>query len=145
MSSFLRTSRWPLAYLAVMASIALGTGLMTRYAASRACEMDGQPLSPGLRVDLRMGDGAWHAFCSIECARRWLARQPHHPRPQEAVVRDALTGEPLDAYVAFFIHSKLVTNRANGNDIHAFRARADAIEHLRRFGGEEIDDPFRVE
>jgi hypothetical protein len=94
-------------------------------------------------VDLTMADGRSHAFCSIECARRWLALQPG-THPQEAVVRDALTGEPLDAYVAFFVRSKVVTNRANGNNIHAFRFRSDALEHVRRFGGQQIDDPFGV-
>ncbi len=108
------------------------------------CAMDGQELSPSLRVDLVMPDGTRAAFCSIQCALNWLARQPG-THPKEAVVRDALSGDPLDSYTAHFVRSKIVTNRANGNNIHAFQYRTDAAEHIRRFGGEEIDDPFEVE
>jgi hypothetical protein len=140
----MRAGKWPITYLLLMALAALAASLSGRYTASKTCEMDGQELSPTLRVDLRMADGVSHAFCTIECARRWLAQQPN-ATVKEAVVRDALTGEPLDAYVAFFVRSKLVTNRANGNNIHAFRFRADAAEHIRRFGGQEIDDPFGVQ
>ncbi|MGA2033941.1 MAG: hypothetical protein ABSG68_16965 [Thermoguttaceae bacterium] len=106
--------------------------------------MDGQDLSPALRVDLKLADGASHAFCTIVCAQEWLASQPHAVA-KEATVRDAITGEPLDAYVAFFVRSKLVTNRATGNNIHAFRFRTDAMEHIRQFGGQLIADPFEVE
>jgi hypothetical protein len=127
-----------------MALLALAVGFRNHYGTAERCETDGQPLSPALRVDLKMPGGAWRAFCTIECARRWLARQPRAV-PEEAVVRDALTGEPLDAYVAFFVRSEVVTNRSSGNNIHAFRFRTDAMEHLRRFRGEEIGDPFEVE
>ena len=92
---------------------------------------------------MRMADGAGHAFCTIECARRWLAEKSS-PALKEAVVRDALTGEPLDAYVAFFVESPIVTNQANGNNIHAFRFRTDAMGHVRRFGGQLIEDPFQT-
>jgi len=106
--------------------------------------MDGQELSPALRVDLTMSDGASHIFCTIACAQTWLANQPT-ATPKEATVRDAITGEPVDAYTAFFVQSKMVTNRANANNIHAFRFRTDAMEHIRQFGGQLIADPFSVE
>jgi hypothetical protein len=136
--------KWPLAYLILVALLALAVGFWNHYGTAERCETDGQALSPALRVDLKMPGGVWHAFCTIECARRWLARQPR-AGPEEAVVRDALSGEPLDAYVAFFVRSKVVTSRSSGNNIHAFRFRTDAMEHLRLFGGEEINDPFQVE
>jgi hypothetical protein len=91
-----------------------------------------------------MADGTSHAFCTIACAQRWLGQQPGMA-PKEALVRDAIMGEPLDAYVAFFVRSELATNRANGNNIHVFRFRGDAMEPIRRFGGELIADPFEVE
>ena len=138
------TWKWPATYLMLSALIALAAGLWGRYESGKTCEMDGQGLFPSLRVDLKMADAAPHAFCSIECARRWLDRQPG-TSAKEAVVRDALTGEPIDAYVAFFVRSSLVTNKANGNRIHAFQYRIDAMEHVRRFNGEMIGDPFEVE
>jgi hypothetical protein len=140
----MRAWKWPAAYLTVMALIAMTVSLASRYLARETCEMDGQTLPVTLRVDLKMADGVKHSFCSIECARRWLANQPN-ATAKEAVVRDALTGEPLDAYVAIFVESPIVTNRANGNDVHAFRVRTDAMEHIRRFGGQEISDPFGAE
>ena len=136
--------KWPLTYLLLVGLLALGASLWRGYGASETCEMDGQQLSPSLRVDLKMADGTSHAFCTIACTQRWLAHQPRVAH-KEALVRDAITGEPLDAYVAFCVRSKLVTDRATGNDIHAFRFRTDALEHVRRFGGRIIDDPFEVE
>jgi hypothetical protein len=135
--------KWPVIYLLLMAMLAAAVCLRGRYGASESCEMDGQPLAPSLQVDLKMADGRWHRFCSIRCASRWLARQAG-AAAQEAVVRDALTGEPLDSYVAIFVRSTVVTNPANGNDVHAFRFRTDATEHIRRFQGREIEDPFGV-
>ena len=135
--------KWSAIYLTLMALVALGASLWSSYGPGERCEMDGQALPPALRVDLQTADGAAHAFCSIECARRWLAENSS-PALKEATVRDALTGEPLDAFVAFFVESPIVTNRANGNDTHAFRFRTDAMEHLRRFGGQLIADPFQT-
>ena len=88
-----------------------------------------------------MADGVQHHFCSVECARRWLAAQSG-AAVKAATVRDALTGQPLDSYAAFFVRSEIVTNRANGNNIHAFRYRTEALDHIRRFGGESIADPL---
>jgi hypothetical protein len=130
-----------LAYLLLAGLVAVGTSLWSRRAATGRCEQDGQELSAALRVDLEMADGTRHQFCSIECARRWLAGQSGAVL-KAAVVRDALTGEPIDSYVAFFVRSKIVTNRSNGNNIHAFRYRTDAMDHIRRFGGELIADPL---
>lgn len=124
--------------------VALASAQWGGFKGHETCAMDGQELSPGLRVDFVMADGTRPAFCSIQCALNWLARQPG-THPKEAVVRDALTGDPLDSYTAYFVRSKIVTNRANGNDIHAFQYRTDAAEHIRRFGGQEMDDPFEVE
>jgi hypothetical protein len=140
----MRPRKWALAYLLLMALLALAASLWGNYGSPESCEMDGQPLTSALRVDLKMPDGTSHAFCTIECARHWLAQQPG-PTAKEVVVRDALTGESLDAYVAFFVRSRFVSNRANGNNIHAFRFRTDAQEHIRRFSGREIADPFGVE
>jgi hypothetical protein len=130
-----------LAYLLLAAIVAMGTSLWTRHVASGRCEQDGQELPPALRVDLEMADGSEHQFCSVECARRWLVAQSGTVL-KAAVVRDALTGEPLDSYTAFFIRSEIVTNRANGNNIHAFRYRTEALDHIRRFGAELIADPL---
>jgi hypothetical protein len=136
--------RWPLTYVILMGLVALASSLWRSYGASETCEMDGQELTPALRVDLTMADGTSHAFCTIVCAQRWLANQPN-TTPKLATVRDAITGEPVDAYTAFFVQSKLVTNRANANNIHAFRDRKEAMEHIEHFGGHEIPDPFGVD
>jgi hypothetical protein len=137
------TLKWSLSYIILMGAVALAAGLWRAYGSSEACEMDGQAISPSLRVDLTMADGNSHAFCTIACAQRWLAGRAN-TAVKEALVRDAISGEPIDAYVAFFVRSELVTNRANGNAVHAFRFRADAMEHVRQFGGQLIEDPFEA-
>ena len=73
--------KWPLSYLILMSLIALAASLWRSYGASEACEMDGQALSPSLRVDLKMADGVSHAFCTIVCAQS-LARPPAEYRSQ---------------------------------------------------------------
>ena len=80
-------------------------------------------------------------FAAWNCARRWLAGQSGAVL-KAAIVRDALNGDPIDSYVAFFVRSEIVTNRSNGNNIHAFRYRTDAMDHIHRFGGELIADPL---
>ena len=109
MNNRMRAWKWPAAYLTVMAMIALAASLGSRYLVGERCEMDGQALPATLRVDVKLANGTTHSFCSIECARRWLSAQKSSVK--EAVVRDALTGEPLDAYVAFFVESPIVTNQ----------------------------------
>ena len=111
---------------------------------SEACAMDGQELFPTLRVDFEMDDGTRPAFCSIRCARRWLENRPG-VSPKEIIVRDALSGKPVDSYTAYFVRSEIVTNPANGNNIHAFQSETDAAEHIRRFAGKSAGDPFGVE
>jgi hypothetical protein len=133
--------RLPLAYLLAMATIAAWASLWTRHGNTVVCEEDGQELPPALQVDLEMTDRKPHHFCSIVCAQRWLIAQAAE-KLKAATVRDALTGEPLDAYAAFFVQNDIVTNHANGNNIHAFRFRTDAQEQIRRFGGQFIEDPL---
>jgi len=133
--------KWPIGYALLMVLIAAGATLWESRSPVGTCEMDGQPIDPHYEVDLKLADGSWHSFCSILCARRWLDKKKID-YPEEARVRDALTGVPLDAYVAFFVESPIVTNPANGNNIHAFRYRTDAADHIRRFGGHMIDSPF---
>lgn len=124
--------------------IALAVVSWGRTSGSEACAMDGQELFPTLRVDFEMDDGTRPAFCSIRCARRWLENRVE-VLPKEIIVRDALSGEPVDSYTAYFVRSEIVTNPANGNNIHAFQSEPDAAEHIRRFGGESVGDPFGVE
>jgi len=135
--------RWSLAYVVITVLIALAS-VSWRGNTAGTCAQDGQRIVPEMQVDLQTLDGQWHRFCSIVCAQRWLAHRAVD-RVQQAIVRDALTGKPLDADVAFFVRSPIVSNPANGNNIHAFQYRIDAADHMRRFGGHEIDPPFFVE
>jgi len=133
--------KWPIGYMIVMVLLAAAATVWEQRSPVGSCEMDGQPIDLHYQTDVKLKDGTWHSFCSIICARRWLdAKQIDFP--EEARVRDALTGEPLDAYVAFFVESPIISNPSNGNNIHAFRHRTDVADHIRRFGGHEIDAPF---
>jgi len=139
-----RFLRWPWIYLLAVAAIAGTADYWGSRAAVKTCEQDGQAIVPELAADIQTATKVWHPFCSILCARQWLGQHPK-ANPEQMIVRDALTGRPLENSVAFFVESDVVTNPSNGNRVHAFQYRTDAAEHIRRFHGREVDDPLLID
>jgi hypothetical protein len=120
----------------VLLAVVVGLPL-ARYWARRGvepgCALDGVKIDPRYRVEVTDDQGRRHAFCCVQCARRWLDRQD--APPHEVKVTDESSGEPLDAARAYYVRSFVVTTPVTGNRIHVFRTRADAEQHAETHNG----------
>lgn len=132
--------------LALAAALpAFASRLVPAPGAHDRCAQDLSPFhgAPSAEVLDATGDG--HLFCSIECAEAWLARA--NGAPAAVRVREAESGEMLDASRATFVRSRAGATRASGVAVHAFRDPADAERHAQAFRGTLLDGssrPFRV-
>ena len=105
-----------------------------------ACALDGLAIDPTYRVLVTDQRGE-HAFCSPRCAQLWIGKQTQPPIAVH--VTDEVSGDLLDAASAWYVRSPVVTVPATGNRLHVFRARADAVRHVRQYGGTMLDEePF---
>ena len=77
-------------------------------------------------------------FCCISCAKEW----PDVPAGSWWRVRDEITGEALDADVASFVESSVVTVASRRCRTHAFKNWSDAMNHAATYGGERVADPL---
>jgi hypothetical protein len=140
-----RLLRWSLAGfgvgLAMLAVELAGQGVHSPGGAH--CEVDGLKIEPLYRVRVVDEAGRSHLFCSICCAARWVGRRPI--RPAVFYVTEEREGHEIEAAAAFFVRSSVVTDPVTGNNIHAFRTRADAEAHARAFRGRVLtgtEQPF---
>jgi hypothetical protein len=140
-----RLLRWSLAGFGValaMLSVELaGQGVLSPDEAH--CEVDGLRVEPLYRVRVVDEAGRSHLFCSIRCAARWVQRRP--TRPAAVYVTEEAGRHEIEAAAAFFVRSSVVTDPVTGNNIHAFRSRADAEAHARAFRGRMLtgsEQPF---
>ena len=116
--------------------------LASRWEVSRArqvrCGLDGTAMAPIYRVDLLLHGEVREHFCSVRCAREW----PEAVDGATWRVRDEVTGEVLDATVACFVRSSVVTVAPRKARTHSFKKWSDAMEHIAVHGGERIANPF---
>jgi hypothetical protein len=137
--------QWSLAGLVVAVAVLSAdlAGEWARPADAAYCEQSGLKIEPLYRVRVVDGAGGEHRFCCVQCASRWVARQPGQPRA--VYVTDEVGGEEFEAGMGFFVRSTVVTNPVTGNAVHAFLHRADAESHARAFRGVLLtgaDRPF---
>ncbi len=104
-----------------------------------ACALDGSKIDAVYRVEIIDEQDGARAFCCVECARLWLARQPMPPR--RILVTDESGGDVIDAATAYYVRSRVVTRPTTGNRIHVFRNRTDAERHAEQFGGVVLSEP----
>jgi len=129
-----------LAFVCVLAALPLA-GHWARRGAAQSCAFDGAIIDPIYRVRVGDADGQDLEFCCIGCAEQWLGRAVRQPRA--ILVTDEVGGEALDAATAFFVRSRVVTQRTTGNRIHAFRTRGDAEHHAASVSGRILDGSDR--
>lgn len=95
---------------------------------------------PGGEREIYMADGKTLKFCCIGCARKWL--DGNRGKVEYITVTDEVTGKRIDASIAYFVESSIVTNQSTGNRIHVFAEKGDAEKHAKEFGGTIIKNPF---
>jgi len=132
------------AWFGLLVVASFGSRACVRGDADARCRFDGVRIEPIHRVDrVRLSDGkAIASFCSIACALEWGERAPEASVPGFWQVRDEVSGRPLDARLAAFVLSRVVTVVARGERIHVFASETEAQDHAAEFGGARIADPF---
>lgn len=131
-----RTLLW---FTAVLV-LSLSSRHALRSANQDRCSLDGSRLVPIYRVDQMLDGAPVASFCCVTCAAEW----PESPAGAYWRVRDEVTGQPLDAAVACFVQSTVITVPARQDRVHVFRSWVDALEHLEEFGGSRLTDPFKL-
>ena len=132
--SALRWCGWfaALAFLSVLSHAHLDDSRRER------CRFDGLAIDPLHRVDRVESGKVTASFCSLQCALSW----PVTGENSSWQVRDELTGRPLDAELASFVQSRVVTVAAHDERTHAFRDGLDAERHRAQFGGVLVPNPL---
>ncbi|MBI4686865.1 MAG: hypothetical protein HY756_03670 [Nitrospirae bacterium] len=106
------------------------------------CSYDGTRIEPIYEVDIKQKDGRLLRFCSVYCAKGWFKEKPGEV--DSVIVTDEITGEKIDAAIAFFVESEVVAIEATQNRIHAFKNKEYAVNHARQYKGKIIDNPFSL-
>lgn len=131
--------KWPIIVIVIFILLALSTSLMKK-SGGDVCALDAIKIEPIYQVDITVADGKTLKFCCIGCARKWLAG--NKGKVEYITVTDEVTGKRIDASIAYFVESSIVTNQSTGNRIHVFAEKADAEKHAKEFGGTIIKNPF---
>lgn len=131
--------KWPIVLIVLFIAAAVGSALLKK-SGGNVCALDAMRIEPIYQVDIAPVNGKVLKFCCIECARKWIAANKGNV--SAVTVTDEVTGKRLDASIAWFVESSIVTNRSTGNRIHVFADKGDAEKHAKEFGGTVIKNPF---
>ena len=104
------------------------------------CDYDGVKIEPIYAVYFTLQDGAEKKFCSIACAS--MSFSALKKQIKEVIMVDEPTGAKINASRAFFVESEVVTVSHVKNRIHVFANREDAENHIQKFKGKWIENPF---
>lgn len=131
-----------IAAIAILAAVVLSL-LTTLHQRENAltCDYDGTKISPVYEVDIKLKDGRAMKFCSIFCAKAWF--RENSAKTDSVTVTDEITGEGIDAGIAIFVVSNIVTVEANQNRMHAFKDDHYAQTHAKQHHGKVADNPFK--
>ncbi|HHT9126911.1 MAG TPA: hypothetical protein ACFYD6_14005 [Candidatus Brocadiia bacterium] len=135
--------RFIIIFFVALIIIAIGGTTYQKYYRTSRCAYDGSIVPPIYEVKIYLKDGTEKKFCSIYCAVSWF--NPNIEKVEKVIVRDEIRGTEISSEVAYFVESELVTNEANDNRIHVFQQRPDAMEHMKRFNGDYVENPFYKE
>ena len=131
---------WIIIILVIIGTIAAAGGLIKGRMAAR-CDYDGMRIEPIYEVDFEFEDGSVKRFCSIVCSLMDLGDEKI--RPKYVTVVDEVSGKKIDAALASFVESNVITVPHVKNRIHVFAEKADAERHARQYNGKLISNPFR--
>lgn len=133
--------KWAIIVIVTSLMLALAASFLKKTEGDR-CALDASRIEPIYQVDITPADGGTVKFCCVECAKKWLSANKRTVRA--VTVTDETTGGRLDASIAYFVESLIVTNPSTGNRIHVFAEKADAERHAKEFGGTVITNPFAI-
>lgn len=133
--------KWPIVLIVLFILASVGGTLLKKTGGNR-CALDATKIEPIYQVDILPVEGNVLKFCCIECAKKWLAS--NKGKIGAVTVTDEVTGNRIDASIAWFVESSIVTNPSTGNKIHVFAEKTDAEKHAREFKGTIIKNPFLV-
>ena len=131
--------KWPIIVIVIFLLVALATSFLKRSGGDK-CALDAIKIEPIYQVDVTPTEGKTLKFCCIECSKKFLAA--NRGKVNAVTVTDEVTGKRIDASIAFFVESSIVTNQSTGNRVHVFAEKADAEKHAKDFSGVIIENPF---
>ncbi|RJQ47946.1 MAG: hypothetical protein C4538_04680 [Nitrospiraceae bacterium] len=127
--------------IAVSAVVSLLTIILHKQSVS-VCSYDGEDIMSIYEVNIKIKNGGMLRFCSVYCAEAWF--RENSPEAASVTVTDELTGEKLDASLAIFVESDVVSVAATNNRIHVFKDEYQAREHAKQYNGRIVDNPFSL-
>ncbi len=130
-----------LTVIGVAAILAL-TGTLFKGGRETVCAFDGTPIQPIYEVEITLKEGTIRKFCSVYCAAKWY--EIHQKKVKYVAVTDEITGKKIDASLAHFVESEVVTNWVNLNRIHSFAEERNALQHIPDHNGKSVRNPFGV-
>ena len=108
-----------------------------------SCRVDGTGIVPITRVVLVDETGEEFLFCSLCCAKTWLTGH-EEIIPQLAsgkaslTVVDEISGQEIDASLAYWVQSKEYSRKENKCQSHVFSDKQAASKYLRQHQGQEL-------
>lgn len=108
-----------------------------------SCIVDGTGLIPISRVTLTNEQGEISLFCSLCCAKTWIEEHEELiPQLQSGkasiTVVDEISGQEIDASMAYWVKSNEYSRRENKCQSHVFSDKQAASKYLRQHQAEEI-------
>lgn len=127
-------------FLILIIAVASGSAIYKKSQRFEKCDFDGVHIKPIYRVDAILKNNDAKRFDSIYCAYMWLSENKEPI--SHVMVRDEVTGEKIDASIAYYVDSEIITNNVNNNRVHAFLKLEDAERHAKSYKGRIVKNPF---
>ncbi len=108
-----------------------------------SCRVDGTSIVPITRVVLIDEKGEEFLFCSLCCAKTWLTGHGELiPQLDSGIasltVVDEISGQEIDASLAYWIQSKEYSRKENRCQSHVFSDKQAASKYLHQHQGREL-------
>jgi len=131
---------WVITIFVIIGLIAATGAILKKHTGIR-CDFDGTRIQPIYEVKFIFEDNTTEQFCSVVCALLHLKNETK--KLKYITVVDEVSGKKIDASLAFFVESDVLTIPHVKNNIHVFAQKEDAQRHATQFNGKFIPNPFR--
>ena len=131
---------WVITIFVIIGLIAAFGTILKKHTGIR-CDFDGTRIQPIYEVKFIFEDNTTEQFCSVVCALLHLKNEKK--KLKYVTVVDEVSGTKIDASLAFFVESDVLTIPHVKNNIHVFAQKQDAQRHATQFNGKLILNPFR--